>query len=72
MNGNRIPPAPSATEATLNDDDLYVVDVRTHTVLKSYGAASESARVARVTGLTVKPGQALLRGMQLRSLGVLQ
>ena len=59
-------------EQDLNDDDLYVVDVRTQTVIKSYGASSETARVARVTGLEVKPGQALLKGMQLRSFGVVQ
>lgn len=59
-------------EQDVNDDDLYVVDVRTHTVIKSYGASSETARVARVAGLEVRPGQALLKGMQLRSFGVVQ
>lgn len=56
----------------INDDDLYVVDVRTNAVITRYSASSEAARMARVAGLQVKPGQALLKGMQLRSMGGVQ
>lgn len=54
----------------LNDDDYYVIDLRTRTVLAEYGASSPSAQAARSVGLNVKPGQALVRGIQARSLGV--
>lgn len=64
-----LPPMPPQA---INDDDLYVIDVRTRAVITSYGASSEAARVARIAGLQVKPGQALLKGMQLRSMGAVQ
>lgn len=63
---------PIKPPAAINDDDLYVVDVRTHAVITSYGASSEAARVARIAGLQVRPGQALVKGMQLRAMGAVQ
>ena len=51
---------------SLNDDDLYVVDLKTLQPVTSYGCASATARDARHSGVAVRPGQALLKGMQLR------
>ncbi|WP_416406490.1 hypothetical protein RCH27_08365 [Paracidovorax citrulli] len=68
----RLAARPSMPQQSINDDDLYVIDVRTRAVITSYGASSETARVARIAGIQVKPGQALLKGMQLRSMGAVQ
>lgn len=54
----------------LNDDDLYIVNVRTKEIVSRYGCKSVPAAQARMQGLTVKPGHALLTGMQARSFGV--
>lgn len=62
------PFAPPARRS-LNDDDLYVVNLRTGTVVQEYGASSASAAAARIEGLPLKIGQGLLTGMQVRSLG---
>ncbi|GEM_PF-4963775 len=59
-------------QQALNDDDVYVVNLRTNTVVQQYGAASASAQCARAGGLPVKLGQGLFTGMQARMLGVLQ
>lgn len=56
----------------LNDDDLYLIDLRTRNVIQEFGCSSATAQSARIGGLVVKPGQALLKGMQARSLGLLQ
>lgn len=55
-----------APPVSLNDDDLYVVDLKTMQPVTSYGCASATARDARYSGVAVRPGQALLKGMQLR------
>lgn len=57
---------PFAPPSSLNDDDLYIVDLKTLKPVTSYGCASATARDARQCGVVVKPGQALLKGMQLR------
>lgn len=57
---------PFAPRPSLNDDDLYVVDLKTMQPVTSYGCASATARDARYSGVAVRPGQALLKGMQLR------
>lgn len=51
---------------SFNDDDLYLIDLRRKCVIQEFGSSSESARIARITGLPVKPGQALLKGMQAK------
>lgn len=53
---------------SFNDDDVYLIDVRTGNVIKEYGASSETAHMARTYGITVKPGQALVKGMQAKYL----
>ena len=53
---------------SFNDDDLFVIDVRTGEVVHEYGASSATAQAARVHGITVKPGQALVKGMQAKDL----
>lgn len=64
------PFAPPPARRSLNDDDLYVIDLDTLSVLQEYGSSSASAQAARIGGIPIKPGQALVRGMQARSLGV--
>lgn len=61
--------APPARRS-LNDDDLYVVNLRTRTVVQEFGGSSASAQAARIEGLPVKPGHALVTGMAARGLGL--
>lgn len=56
----------------INDDDLYICDVITKRIISRYGCKSTAAAVAQMKGLTVKPGQALLTGIQARSFGAQQ
>ena len=63
--------APFAPPPLLNDDDMYVINLRTRTVVQEFGAASPSAQIARSQGLPVKPGHALVSGMTARHLGLL-
>lgn len=56
--------APFVQPRSLNDDDIYLVDVRTRTVVRMV------SNNARATGFHVALGQALLTGMQARFLGV--
>lgn len=64
------PFAPPPALRSLNDDDIYVVNLRTRTVVQEYGASSASAAAARAEGLPLKPGHALVTGMQARGLGI--
>jgi len=57
-----------AAAASLNDDDLYVIDVRTHAIIQRHSCKSAMGENALVVGIAVKPGQALVRGMQLRGM----
>ena len=66
------PFAPPQSNVHLNDDDLYVIDIRTKRIVGHYGCKSTAAAVAQMKGLTVKPGQALLTGIQARSFGAQQ
>lgn len=52
----------------INDDDLYVVDLRSKAVVERHSCKSVMADRANVYGMPVKPGQALVRGMQLRGM----
>lgn len=52
----------------LNDDDLYVIDARTHKIIERHSCKSVMADRAEVYGMPVKPGQALVRGLQLRGM----
>ena len=63
--------APFAPPPLLNDDDMYVINLRTRTVVQEYGASSPMAQEARSKGLTIKPGHALVTGMAARHLGLL-
>lgn len=63
-------PAASAVH-NLNDDDLYIVDVHTKAIVSRYGCKSVPAAQARMQGLTVKPGHALLTGMQAQHFGAM-
>lgn len=56
--------APFALPRRLNDDDIYLVDVRTRTVVRMV------SNNARDVGFHVALGQALLTGMQARFIGV--
>ena len=58
------PPAPR----TFNDDDLYLIDMRKRRVIQEFSASSETARAARTTGVPLRVGQALLKGMQAKYL----
>lgn len=57
---------PHMPPPSLNDDDLYLVDLRTMKPLASFGCASATAQDARYHGMNVLVGQGLLKGMQLR------
>ncbi|MBF5006882.1 hypothetical protein [Diaphorobacter caeni] len=59
-------------EPSFNDDDVYVFDVETCTVIASYGASSATAQAARRHGVPVKAGQSWVKGRTARSLGLLQ
>lgn len=58
--------APFAPPQSLNDDDLYVVDLKTMKPLASFGCASATAQSARYNGMNVLIGQGVMKGMQLR------
>lgn len=51
-----------------NDDDIYVIDLRSMAVVQEYGARSPKAQQARLCGLPVRPGCGVFRGMQARSM----
>lgn len=51
---------PSVPKRSLNDDDVYIIDLARRCIVSQYGPSS-----AR-NGVTVKPGHAVLKGMQLR------
>lgn len=60
----------AARRSSFNDDDVYLVEIRSKQVIQNLGcktAAAEDAR--RGNGHPVKVGQALLTGMQARSFG---
>lgn len=57
---------PFAPPPSLNDDDLYIVDLRTMKPLKCFGCASATAQSVRYHGMTLLIGQGLMKGMQLR------
>lgn len=52
--------APFVQSRSLNDDDIYLIDVRTRTVVRHV------SNNARATGFHVGVGQALLTGMQAK------
>lgn len=56
----------------INDDDLYIVNFYSKQIISHYGCKSTPAALARMQGLTVKPGQALLTGIQARVFGAHQ
>lgn len=56
---------------SLNDDDFYIINLRTRTVVREYGASSPAAQQARTQGIPVLPGHALVSGMAARHLGLL-
>ncbi len=62
---------PKMTRSEINDDDTYVIDVTRRTIVGQYGPSSATAQVARTQGIPLRPGQALLRGMQLKGSGLI-
>lgn len=56
--------SPFVQPRRLNDDDIYVVDIRTKTVIRMV------SNNARSIGFHVTLGQALLTGMQARFIGI--
>lgn len=61
---------PMNSRQSINDDDLYLVNIRTRTIVGQHGAKSAVAAQARSQGYPVRPGQAMLTGMQLKSSGL--
>lgn len=61
---------PQATRHEINDDDTYVIDIPRREIVGQYGASSVTAQMARTQGIPLRPGQALLRGLQLKSSGL--
>jgi hypothetical protein len=60
---------PQASKPVINDDDLYVIELGTRTIVEQHGSSSIMAQAVRRGYLCgVKPGQALVRGMQARHL----
>ena len=60
----------AARRSSFNDDDVYVIDVRSKQVIKNLGCKTSAAECARRgDGHPVKVGQAVMTGMQARSFG---
>lgn len=57
---------PFVPPPSLNDDDIYLVDLRTMKPIRCYGCASATAQEIRRGGVPAKLGQGWLKGMQLR------
>ena len=65
------PSVPKMTQrSSINDDDCYIVDIPRRTIVGHYGSSSAAAHVARTQGIPLRPGQALLRGLQLKGSGL--
>jgi hypothetical protein len=58
------------SRSEINDDDTYVIDLIRRKIMGQYGPGSATAQVARTEGIPLRPGQALLRGMQLKGSGL--
>lgn len=52
--------------ATLKDEDIYVVDLASQSVVSTLGASSPIREMVRYQGLPLKVGQALMHGSHLR------
>lgn len=61
---------PAVPPKHINDDDFYVYDLMRRRIVEEYGSGCSMAQTIRNKGLEVKPGQALLRGMQLKLAGL--
>lgn len=46
------------------------IDLRHRTIVGQYGPSSATAQVARTRGIPLFPGQALVKGMQLKGSGL--
>ncbi len=64
------PAVPQASRNEINDDDTYLIDIPRRVIVGHYGSASATAHVARTHGIPLRPGQALLRGLQLKGSGL--
>jgi hypothetical protein len=54
---------------SLNDDDIYVIDLTTRKIVEQHGSGTVAAHAMRSGAVWgVRPGQALLRGLQARAL----
>ncbi len=61
---------PKLTRSEINDDDTYVIDISHRTIVGQYGPSSATAQVARTQGIPLFPGQALVKGIQLKGSGL--
>jgi hypothetical protein len=53
-----------------NDDDVYVVDVRTLKIIRHIGCKSCEYIGSELHGFKAYPGQMVVKGMQAKHLGV--
>ncbi len=58
--------APFAPPPSINDDDIFLVDLQTMKPIQSFGASSVTAQEVRRGGMPARLGQGWLKGMQLR------
>lgn len=58
--------APFAPAPSINDDDVFLVDLRTMKPIRVYGASSATAEEVRRGGVPARLGQGWMKGMQLR------
>lgn len=64
------PAVPQPSRQSINDSDIYVVDLTTRQVVKEYGSASATASDARIYGVAVKQGQTWYTGLELKGSGL--
>lgn len=62
--------SPAVPRKQINDDSFYVYDLMGKRIVEEYGCSCSMAQTIRNQGLEVKPGQALLRGLQLKLAGL--
>jgi hypothetical protein len=61
---------PAVPRQSINDDDVYIVDLNKRVIVREYGPSSSTVRDARTLGVLVKLGQAAVKGLQLKGSGL--
>jgi len=56
--------------SSINDDDVYIYDAKTHEYIRSIGCKSFDLYTARTHGVEVKEGQTWGRGQAVKYLGL--